>query len=221
MKGDKIVLPQSLHAEAIAKAHQGGHPGMSGMKRRIRSHFWFPGIDKLVEEAVSACQSCQLLTNKTTKEPLSMLRTPEKVWENVNIDLFGPMPNQKHVLVVQDQLSRFPAAKIVKGTAAGPVLGALGDIYDSYGNPDEHRTDNGPPFNGGEFDDFSQQRGIKHTKVYEYHPQANPAETFMWPLGKTMKVADLEGTPKRLLCETSSLAIVRHHMSQQRFHQAV
>ena len=25
----------------------------------------------------------------------------------VNIDLFGPMPNKKHVLVVQDQTSRF------------------------------------------------------------------------------------------------------------------
>ena len=38
-KGEKIVLPQSLHQLAIEKAHQGSHPGVSSMKRRVRWHF--------------------------------------------------------------------------------------------------------------------------------------------------------------------------------------
>ena len=45
LKGDKIILPQKLQTKAIEKAHQGGNPGMSGLKRRIRMHFWFPGMD--------------------------------------------------------------------------------------------------------------------------------------------------------------------------------
>jgi transposase InsO family protein len=67
---------------------------------------------------------------------------------------------------------------VVSSTAAKPVLKALGNIYDSYGNPEVHRTDNGPPFSSAAFDEFSANRGIEHKKVYEYHPQGNPADIY-------------------------------------------
>ena len=54
----------------ITKAHQGAHPGMSGMKRRIRSDFWFPKLSQKVEDLVSSCKECQLFTHKNMKEPL-------------------------------------------------------------------------------------------------------------------------------------------------------
>ena len=193
LKGDQIVLPASMQKKAVRKAHQGGHPGMDAMKRRIRSHFWFPRMNGLVEAELKACKSCQLFTRKGEKEVMGVMPTPEKVWDTVNVDLFGPMPNHKHVLVVQDQLSRYPAAKIVPSTAAKPVLSALDDVYESYGYPGTHRSDNGPPFNSKAFADFSEERGIKHERVYEYHPQANPSETFMKPVGKAMKAAKING----------------------------
>ena len=39
LKGENIILPSSLRKMAIEKAHQGGHPGMSSLKRRIRTGF--------------------------------------------------------------------------------------------------------------------------------------------------------------------------------------
>ena len=195
LKGERIVLPEMLWKTAVEKAHQGGHPGTSGLKRRIRTHFWFPKMDQVIEEKVAACAGCQLFTKKTTKALTSPQRTPNKVWEEVNIDLFGPMPNNKHILVAQDGLSRFPAATVVSSTAAKPVLKALDNIYGNYGNPEAHRTDNGPPFNSAAFEEFSMKRGIDHKKVYEYHPQGNPAETFMKPLGKAVKIANLNKMP--------------------------
>ena len=107
---------------------------------------------------------------------------------------FRPTPNNKHVLVVQDNFSCFPAAKIVPSTAAKPVLHALEDIYTTYGNPDSHHSDNGPPFNSGAFQDFSNHRGIQHEKVFPYHPQGNPCETFMKPLDKALKAAQFTHT---------------------------
>ena len=141
------------------------------------------------------CTECQLFTKKTTKAITNPQRTPDKVWEEVNIDLFGPTPNKKHVLVVQDSLSRFPAATMVNSTAAKPVIKALESVYDTYGNPDIHRTDNGPPFNSTAFNNLSNQRGIDHKRVFEYHPQGNPAETFMKPLGKAIKIANYGNEP--------------------------
>ena len=189
LKGEKIVLPESLWQLAVDKAHQGGHPGMSRMKARIRNHFWIPGLNSLVEKKLRGCEACQAFTPKNTKEPIAPVPTTPGVWEEVSVDLFGPLPDKRHVLVVQDTRSRFPAAAIVPGTAAQPVLKALDNVYTAYGQPCRHRTDNGPPFNSERFQEYSESKGIDHVKCFPHHPQGNPCETFMKPLGKALKAA--------------------------------
>ena len=196
LRGDKIVLPEALREIAFQKAHQGGHPGMDSLKRRIRSHFWFPKMNEFIESAVRNCQLCQMFTIKTTKEPITPIEPPSTPWKEVSIDLFGPMPDKKHILVVQDIFTRFPAAKIVNSTSAEPIIKALNSVYTDFGSPQAHRSDNGPPFNSQAFYDFSQSHGINHKKVFPYHPQANPVETFMKPLGKTMKIAHYQNQDK-------------------------
>ena len=101
-RGERIVLPEALLKRAVDKGHQGGHPGESNLKRRLRMHFWCPGINKAVREKIKACLPCQVHTNKTTKEPQAMLESPENAWDKVALDLFGPMPNGRHILVAQD-----------------------------------------------------------------------------------------------------------------------
>ena len=80
----------------------------------------------------------------------------------VAIDLFGPLPTGKHVLVVQDVLTRYPAAKIIPSTSSSKVILALNDIYTNHGYPTTHLTDNGPPFNFTEFTTFSKNNDIHH-----------------------------------------------------------
>ena len=57
MKDEKMILPRSLWDLAIEKAHQGGHPGETKMKSRIRNHFWIPDLNKFMKEKVSTCES--------------------------------------------------------------------------------------------------------------------------------------------------------------------
>ena len=38
--GDGIILPDSLQTLAIELSHQGSHPGLSAMERRLRYHFY-------------------------------------------------------------------------------------------------------------------------------------------------------------------------------------
>ena len=189
LKGEKIVLPASLHEVAINKAHQGGHPGMNGLKRRLRSHFWFPKMDSKVESTVAGCKLCTMFTNKTTREPLRPHKTSDEAWKDVSVDLFGPMPDRQHVIAVLDKSSRYPAAKIIPNTSNTSVTNALSKIYADYGQPASHQTDNGPPFNSEGFSKFSADQGIEHIKTYPYHPQGNPVENFMRPIGKCMKTA--------------------------------
>ena len=138
-----------------------------------------------------------IFSNKKTSEPILPHKVPKKCWDTAAVDLFGPMPDKNHVVVVQDLASRFPAAKLVTSTGARQVLPALGDIYNSYGNPITQLSDNGPPFNSTAMEDFARKRNIELKKIPPLHPQANPVETFMKPLGKTMKIAHHNKSSKK------------------------
>ena len=101
------------------------------------------------------------------------------------------------MLVVCCNLSRFPDAKIVRSTGDQYVLPALGEIYKNFGNPECHKCDNWPPFNGQKFHNLSTKRGIKIKASYPYHPQENEAECFMKPLKRAIQI----GLEKRRLIQ--------------------
>ena len=176
-----MLLPKSLQQEAISLAPEGSHPRQNAIKRRLRAHFWFPGMDNAIKLQVENCHECQITTATPIKAPLTSTPIPEKSWQNISIDLIGPLPDQRHILVVRCNLSLFPDAKSVYTTGAQYVLPALEEIYKNFGNPECHKCDNGPPFNG-EFHDRSTKQGIRIKAAYSYHPQGNKAECFMKPL---------------------------------------
>ena len=197
MKGEKIVLPRSMIKTAIEKAHQGGHPGMTTLKRRIRTHFWCPKLNDEVQKVIKACTECAMFTPKNRSNPLLPHQLDGyNAWEKLSIDLFGPMPDKRHIIVAQDMVSRFPAAKILNKHDAAHVTKALEEIYTTYGTPIIHRTDNGPPFNSKEFESFSKKLAVEHETSAPYHPQANPVEALMKPLGKCMKAAHVQQRDK-------------------------
>ena len=67
------------------------------------------------------------------KEPQSISKEPSSVWDKNVLDYFGPLPTEKHILVAQDILVRYPAVKIVSSTNLSKVIPALNDIYMDYG----------------------------------------------------------------------------------------
>ena len=154
-RGDQMLLPKSLQQEAISLAHEGSHPGQDAIKRRLRAHFWFSGMDNAIKLQVENCHECQITTATPIKAPLTSTPIPEKPWQNISIDLFGSLPDQRYILVVRCNLSRFSDAKIVRSTGAQYVLLALDEIYKNFGNPECHKCENGPPFNGQEFQNWS------------------------------------------------------------------
>ena len=124
-KGERIILPEQLQNTAIQLAHRGSHPGQSGIERRLRYHFFFYDMHAKVKQFVENCKACNVFSDKKTYEPIKAHEVPNKCLETVAVDLFGPMPSSKHVVVVQDLASRFSAAKLVTSTKASHFLPAL------------------------------------------------------------------------------------------------
>ena len=203
LKGERMVLPESLHELSIQLAHRGAHPGQSGLTRRIRSHFFFHDMDEKVAKFVSQCKMCQMFTDKRVVEPIKAHKIPSKCWEKVSVDLYGPMPSKNHIVVVQDLKSRFPAAKLVQSTSSDKVLPKLGEIYNTFGNPDTQFSDNGPPFNSSSMKEFARERDIELEFNTPYHPSSNPVEPFMRPLGKAMKIGRQQGQSEEKILQAT------------------
>eukprot|EP00794_Sanderia_malayensis_P005122 gene5123-5770_t len=94
--GDKILLPQSLHDEIILLAYAGSRVGQEAVKRRIRAHFLFPGLDTAVQNRIETYHKCQIHTRSQIKMLLSSTPIPDHPWDSVSLDFFGLLPDKSH-----------------------------------------------------------------------------------------------------------------------------
>ena len=70
----------------------------------------------------------------------------------MHIDFCGPLPSGEYLLVLIDRFSRYPEVEIVRSTKAACVIPKLDKIFTVHGIPYKIVSDNGPQFNGDEFE---------------------------------------------------------------------
>ena len=170
LRGSRIVIPDALQKQVVELAHE-GHQGLVKTRTLLHSKVWFPRMDSLVDSIVKRCVPCQVAMPKPSREPLQMTPLPSGPWEEVSIDFCEVAGH--YVLVVVDDYSRFPEIEIVHSTSAKAVIPKLDRIFAAYGVPPVVKSDNGPPFNGGEFAQFAKYLGFKHQTVSPLWPEAN------------------------------------------------
>ncbi|XP_048584683.1 uncharacterized protein K02A2.6-like [Nematostella vectensis] len=192
MRGNRIVLPESLWKQAIILAHE-GHQGMVRTKSRLRSKLWWPQMDAQAEQFIKACYPCQLVGPRGKPEPVRSTELPEEPWEDLATDL-TEIPGGNHLLVVVDNYSRWPEVVLLKKTDAPHVITALEGIFTTHGIPYTVRSDNGPPFASKEFENFLEFLGIEHKKGIPYWPQSNgEVERCNRTILKVIRIANLQG----------------------------
>ena len=192
MRGDRVVMPQSLWEHIIKLAHE-GHQGMVRTKTRLREKVWWPQMDKQVEEVVRACHPCQLVGPRPHPEPVRTTPLPQGPWQEISVDLLE-IPGNNHLLVVVDYYSRWIEAILLKKTDAQHVIRSMEAIFRTHGLPEAVRSDNGPPFASREFEGFLDYLGIEHKKGVPYWPQSNgQVERCNETVLKIIRIAQLEG----------------------------
>jgi len=95
-----------------------------------------------------------------------MTPLPSAPWKEVAIDFAGPFPSGDYIMVVTDKFSHFPEVEILTSTSAKAVIPKL-DAFEKRAL-DVLKSDNGPPFNGHEFKNFSEYPGFKHRRITPY-----------------------------------------------------
>ena len=191
---NRIIPPESIRDKIVTVAHKQGHLGISKTKELLRRKYWFPNMNKRIEDIVSTCFSCQVTTNTHHTEPAKMTDLPERPWDTVEADFSRPFPNGEYVFVTTDQYSRYPEAEFISSTSIQPVRRKLKKIFATHGVPKTVQTDNGPPFNSKEFQTLATEMGFNHKNVAPRHPKAQgQIEVFNKLVNKTATIAEQEG----------------------------
>eukprot|EP00111_Clytia_hemisphaerica_P010127 TCONS_00029605-protein len=196
LKNNQIVIPQSLQRKILDIAHQ-GHQGIVRTKLYLRDHVWWPKINQHVEDLVKQCHACQIVIPKHSKaEPLKPTPLPEEPWQQLGIDLKGPLPDQNTLLVILDYHSRYPIVHVLnKDTTSDRIIEKLMSTFAIFGYPESIVTDNGPQFIASNFEEFLKSRNINHRKVLPYHAAGNgEVERFNRTLGKFLQTCSANRT---------------------------
>lgn len=178
MKNDRVVVPTEIRGKLLRLAHA-THPGMVRTKQRLRPFYWWPNMDRQVEEMVRGCIICQSSDKsaKTYNAPLQPVARPSDPWKKVAIDIVGPMDylpaHCRFAFTLVDYYSRWPEVGFSSDISTSAVIKFLSTIFSREGYPQELISDHGVQFTSHEFEEFLLARNIKHSYSAIYHPAAN------------------------------------------------
>jgi len=170
--GARVIVPPQGRDAILSELHE-GHQGMARMKALARSYAWWPSMDSAIEEAVKACDKCQLQRNSPAKAPLHPWEWPQRKWARLHIDYAGPMYGQMFLVLV-DAHSKWLEVLPVGPTATSKnTVDKLREVFSTHGLPESIVSDNATVFRSAEFADFTSGNGIKHMFSAPYHPATN------------------------------------------------
>ncbi|UYV60396.1 K02A2.6-like [Cordylochernes scorpioides] len=167
---ERVVIPQKLRSLILNDLHE-MHLGMVKMKMIARRYFWWPGIDKNIEELARDCRICQESASMPPST-ISEWTCPENPWHRLHLDLAGPLMGRMFMVLV-DAYTKWLEIVIIKDITSRTIIGHLREIFARFGLPELLVTDNGRQFVSSEFEEFTTINGIRHTKTSPYNPSTN------------------------------------------------
>ena len=166
----RIVIPSSMRLEVLDKLHE-GHQGISKCRERAKQTVWWPGLSKQIQDMIDNCRIC--LKHKVNRpEPLCTTLFPQRPWQELGADFF--QCQSCDYLIVVDYYSRYiEIAAMNKNKKSTEVVRALKSIMARHGIPERIRSDNGPPFDSGEYAKFANEWGFAITTSSPKFPRSN------------------------------------------------
>lgn len=169
IKGDRIVIPESLRKEMLKRIHE-GHQGIVKCTRRARDSIWWPGINGEIQQTCENCTIC-VKFQPIRNQPLNNAILPSEPWQEIATDLFE-FKGRIYMLAV-DYFSRWIEVYELKEMTSKTVIGKMKNMFSRFGIPKTVRSDNGGCYASEAFAIFSKDYGFElHTSSPKY-PESN------------------------------------------------
>ncbi|XP_043496413.1 uncharacterized protein K02A2.6-like [Polistes fuscatus] len=147
----RVVIPKSLQLKCLTLLHD-QHIGSTRMRLLARKELWYPNMDRDIEDYVSSCKTCQIFENRNNKDtglsnwPRQAIHWKEFIW------IFTQRIESKN---------------------SSTVLRFLKQEIALFGYPHMIVSDNGPPLNSYELNDYFKAKKIQHVFSPPNHLQSN------------------------------------------------
>ena len=109
----RIVILRSLRQKCVQLAHE-GHLGIVGTKQRLRTKVSWLTSDKDAEILLKKCHRCQITSALSKPEPIKPTSLPTWPWQDLAIDVLGPLTSGQYLFLVVDNFSRYYEIEITK-----------------------------------------------------------------------------------------------------------
>ena len=169
-KGERVVIPPSCRDSIMADLH-GSHAGINKAMDLARTCVYWPGMEADITNYIKWCLTCIECSNL----PVEMLHpheVPPGPWVKIGVDFFQDHLGKNH-LIVADYFSKFPYVFPVASTHHFKTISHLRELFTAEGMPAIVMSDNGPPFNGDKFRQFSRDFDFVHTTSSPHFHQSN------------------------------------------------
>ena len=181
----RIYIPNNKDIkEEILKEHHDpadvGHPGQHRMKELIKRTYWWPGLKEDVKRYVQGCVKCQQNKAQHQKRAgeLHPLEIPEGPWQDISIDMIGPLPRSNEmdaILVIVDCFTKMIRLKATTTNISSEGVAKIyrDKIWKIHGIPKTILSDCGLQFASKFMEDFTRILGTKRKLSTAYHSQTD------------------------------------------------
>ena len=104
---------------------------------------------------------------------LELSKMPDTPWQNLSMDVCGPLPTGVYLLVIIDEHSRYPVVEVVRSVSANTVTPVVDTVLSMFGRPYSIKTDNDSPFNSVVFEKYAENSGFAHRGITPQWPRAH------------------------------------------------
>lgn len=132
---------------------------MAKTKQIVREKYWYPSMNRMIEQIIGYCYACQVTTKPHRNEPVKVTDIPKKPWDVVAVDFSAPYPDGLYNLMAVKKRTRYPEVAKTHSTTSKPTMEKLKTIFFFFG---KLKSDNVPPFNSREFAKFTKTEGFHH-----------------------------------------------------------
>ena len=179
---EQIVVPVKYRDLILEKSHEdnfSGHFGVQKTLSRILKCFYWPKIKQDVVRHCKTCHQCQVIgkpNQNIAKAPLLPIPSVGEPFQNVVIDIVGPLPRTKsgheYILTIIDRTSRYPEAIPLRSIKSPIIVRHLIEFFTKFGLPRTIQSDQGSNFTSKYFQDRMKQLGVDLKVSSAYHPES-------------------------------------------------
>ena len=164
------MIPPAKRERTLHQLHQ-FHQGITKSQLLAHGSFFWPSINKAIEEVVCQCEACTQFQSQNAAAPLTP--TPLCPWQMCATDIFM-LEGINHLLVGNFYLKMILVQCLPPGQSnANKVILLLKEMFSEHGIPKVLCSDNGPQYASAQFTDFCISWGISHETSSLHYPQSN------------------------------------------------